>query len=145
MNKEKLIIYGASNYGMKVYLSLQNQYNILFFVDSDTEKQGTVLLDKKICSPKVLSEYKDVNIIIGSSYFEEIFYDLSKMGIKNILKFQDSFCAIPHTEGNSWNDLNENKTINLGEFLKNFEEIKLKTLTFIPGGSGVLDYAFKKL
>jgi hypothetical protein len=144
MQKEDLIIYGASNYGMKVYLSLQNQYNILFFVDGDIKKQNSKLFNLNIYSPKVLSNYKDINIVIASSFFDEIFNNLLEMGVERILRFEESFYITSYKENDYFNRLKEHRTINLGEFLRDLEQIELKSLTFLPGGSGILDYAFLK-
>ncbi len=70
---KKLIIYGAGMRGKSLYTALKNtEYNVLFFVDSNTKKIGTTIEDVKVCSPDILSNYKDCNICIALANGEQL-------------------------------------------------------------------------
>lgn len=61
------------------------------------------------------------------------------MGIKNIACFEYSVKEMLLIDSEQ---LNRERTIDLGLFLEDEEKINLRNLTFIPGGSQILDYAF---
>jgi|GEM_PF-5867337 len=132
MTKENLIIFGTGDIGKSAYYKLKNSYNVLFFVDSNCQKQNTLLFDIKILSPEILSEYKDTLVLIASTkYFNEIFNYLNQIGISNILKLNNtiSLCG-----GSVLQDL-MTRTIDLGKLLNEINTIYLKELTFLIGGS----------
>lgn len=77
-----LFIFGASVAGKIVYERINNDYHCLGFIDNDPQKQG-----HKHCGLTVLSvedylkEEKQVPILLASSSFGEIYYQLSEIGI----------------------------------------------------------------
>lgn len=70
MNKENIVIYGASGGGEKILLTLQNMgIEVDYFVDSNSEKWGLKFLGKDIKSPEEIT--KDKKIIIASELNQE--------------------------------------------------------------------------
>ncbi len=137
--KEKVIIYGAGNTGKSAYYGLRNRYDVLFFIDSDKNIWGGAIDGKKICPPEVLRDYPDTKLVIASIYHAEILKQVSKYRKSNILIYGVQCDAVLDDGIAEQLDV---RTIDLGEFLGRDRKIKLKELTFIIGGSGVLDYAF---
>lgn len=145
---EKIVIYGAGNTGKSAYfyLKTQNKYDCLLFVDSDKKKWGQSFEGILIESPDVLIAMKDIKIIIASVYWNDILESIQKMNLQNIdiaiyqpiLNMRDSN-LIKYI----MSELN-NRTIDLGNFLIDEKEIVCKELTFVVGGSSILDYAFLK-
>ena len=136
-NKEDIIIYGAGSTGKKIFNFIEDWYNVLFFVDSDKNKNNTLFCGKKVYSPEKLKEYLDVKVIIGSIFYEEIYNKLTQLKVSKIL-MPEFFLRL--TGGTILNELN-NRAIDLGRFFEN-EKIEMNKLTYMSGGSGVLDYAF---
>lgn len=80
MNK-KVIIFGASVGGLKVYKMLVSMgIECLYFVDNSKSKWGSCLEDVEIRPPETLKG-NDHNIVIASVYQEEIEQQLDQMGI----------------------------------------------------------------
>ncbi len=147
--KEKAIIWGAGNTGKSAYYALKEVYEIEFFVDSDPNKWGGESIDGKIVySPDIMQKSKKEKLIIASIYKDEILKVAYKYRQDNILIYSaqcddDSKMHSCHDIHDIFEELN-NRTIDLGLLLSENRIIKLKELTFMPGGSGVLDYAFIK-
>lgn len=81
MKQKKLVLFGASGASVKVADMLDSiQVSYDYFVDNDAKKWGTTLKGKKVHSPQKLLE-SDCNIIIASTYQNEIEEQLKKMGI----------------------------------------------------------------
>lgn len=145
---KKVVIYGAGNTGKSAYfyLKTQNKYDCLLFIDSDQEKWGQSFDGVLIKSPDVLVDMENIEIIIASIYWSEILESIQKMNLKNtdiavyqpVLNMRDSDLFNYLTR-----ELNH-RTIDLGNFLINEKEIVCKELTFVLGGSSILDYAFLK-
>ena len=81
--KKKIIVFGASGKFQQYYEMLKKRYDILFVCDNDEKKWGDHG-EYKVCNPEVLLEYQDYPVVIISSYEEEIYVQLEKMGIRNI-------------------------------------------------------------
>lgn len=90
MDKEKVIIFGASNLGEIAYNVLKDKYNICFFCDNSKIKIGKYFCNLKIIDPQSLCDYKDNKIIIASMYYDEISTQLKNMGLEQIYIF--SYC-----------------------------------------------------
>lgn len=142
---EEMVIYGAGNTGKSAYFLYKNssKYKVLFCVDSDKNKWGKVLDDLPIKSPAALKDLRNVQVLIASMWWQEIIESLKefeglkisiyKPQIHNYMRGIDEIAA----------ELNK-RTIDLGVFIRQNKEIVCKELTFIPGGSGILDYVFLK-
>lgn len=141
--KEDIIIYGAGNVGKRVYDFLKDSYNVLFFVDKDIDKQKNGWRGVCVYDPECLQKYADTKLVLAGRYYDEMKREALSMGVKKIYRFagllEESIYSVDEEK------LNKEKTIDLGKFLESEREIALKNLTFIPGGSRVLDYAFLRV
>lgn len=85
---KKYIIYATGNESQKYvdYLIQTGQYNsIVAFNDSDTSKWNKIYNGKKIISPiELIHLGDDINIIIASIYYEQIYKILQILGIDTI-------------------------------------------------------------
>lgn len=81
--KKKIIIFGAGGRLIHYFDILNKIYDVLFVCDNDKNKWGDYE-NYRVCSPELLLEYKDVPIVIISSYEDEIYEQLENMGLKNI-------------------------------------------------------------
>lgn len=86
---EKVVLFGASNYGKEVFDEIVNTYDIVSFCDNDSRKIGTLFCDKPVISVLELNNMRlreNIKVIITSSYFIEISVQLSNLGF--------DFCVI---------------------------------------------------
>lgn len=144
---KKAVIYGCGKIGKIVYEYFKYQYEILFFVDKNAgeiKEWGGV----KVHEPHILTEYTEITIIVASVWHKEMLENMKHMGILNreVLVFKMSLdAALPNEILRKETEEGlDKRTINLGEWLHRQKQLKLKELTFIAGGSGVLDYLFLK-
>ena len=136
--KTNIVLFGSSKLGQAAYIMLKDNYNISYFCDNDKDKWGQEINGLKIISPDQLKTLQNTRVIITSMFYKEIAKQLTEMNIVDFEIF--SFTLKP-------NQLDEidAKVINLGKFLYSIEEkIKIDDLTYIVGGSGILDYIFLK-
>lgn len=138
---KKIIIYGAGDKGRSAYYFLRNQYECLFFVDSDENKWGMEIEGLQVKSPCVLKEQRDVRLFIASNYWKEILEAVKGYDWLEVSIYKAEIDNYAKNIEQITEELNK-RTIDLGDFLRKQGEIKCKELTFIPGGSGILDYAF---
>lgn len=140
---EQIIIYGAGNTGKFAYDFLSQTYEILCFIDGkNPEKWGTTICGKKVCSPEILNERRDTTVFIASIYAHEIMQDIQKYHLRKVYKYE---CRVVPCLLELDNELKEKRTIDLGAFFRSHgERVACKELTFMYGGSGVLDYMFIK-
>lgn len=140
---EKIVIYGGGNTGKSAYYYFkgQNKYECLFFVDNDKSKQGTLFEGLEMKSPDVLRELKGVKVIIASIFWREILQEVENITGLDVAIYGP---AIEDHVSPAVKEELDNRTINLGSFLKAQGEIKCKELVFVPGGSQILDYVFLK-
>ncbi|HOS69974.1 MAG TPA: methyltransferase domain-containing protein [Bacillota bacterium] len=86
--KQKAVLFGASKLGEIAVMALENQYEIACIFDNDRNKWGKELRNVKILPPYEIVNYKDIKIIITSSYREEISAQLNDMGVKDYSFFK---------------------------------------------------------
>ena len=80
--KEKVIIYGAGGTGIKIKRKIQNDYDVIAFIDSDTNKQGTIIDGIRCISLNDVNGYSYDKIIIGAtSGHSEMIQNLKDIGI----------------------------------------------------------------
>lgn len=142
----KAIIYGCGNYGKTAYTYLKDKYEILFFVDRNAKEIKNIQESKlPIYEPKELLNYyeKGIKIIIASIWWREILDDIKRLRITDLDMeiFQIGMRPILSIE---IEEALDRRTISLGDFLFSQSAISCKELSFIPGGSGILDFAFLK-
>lgn len=87
MEREKVIIFGASRLGEIAYNILKDKYEICYFSDNSLVKVGKRFCDIKIIDPKLLINYSNFKIIIASMYYGEISMQLKKYGVSDIYIF----------------------------------------------------------
>lgn len=144
--KRKAVIYGCGNVGKSAYEYLKHSYDILFFADK--EKCGEVYDNVPVCAPEELIKCKDVKIIICTMqrWHREILEDIGKLGIAN--PDIELYKVTMEKSGVDWLDIERQldaRTIDLGQFLFTHNaQFDCKELTFLGGGSGILDYVFLK-
>lgn len=85
--KEKIIIFGASQYGEIAYALLKEQYEIVGFADNSRQKQGTLFHGYNIYSPEEILQSGDVKVIIASQYYSDIGRQLQGMGAEQVFVF----------------------------------------------------------
>lgn len=141
---EEIIIYGCGNMGMLAYSYLKNSTDIKFFVDGDKDKWGSTYEGIDVKPPRELENNPNAKVVIASMQYNEIIKDLHEMGIDNLN------CEIFKLEMEKILPINveselDKRTIDLGDFLiKSNHSLTCKELSFMTGGSGVLDYFFIK-
>ena len=78
----KVIFYGASNYGLEIFLRMSISKNLLFFVDSNPIYHGKKRIGYKVNPPNILKKSKFDYIIISSQKFHnEIKKTILSLGI----------------------------------------------------------------
>lgn len=75
-----IIIYGTGQAGRIAYHKLESEHKIFAFCDSNKECWGKTVFEKLIISPKEAINADEVNIVVASTYYEEIIEGLLKDG-----------------------------------------------------------------
>lgn len=78
MNKQKIVLFGASLGGKRAFRALQKECEIIAFVDNDEKKQGTKFMGVPVMAPADLSRLEYDKIYISSMYDGEIVYQLKQ-------------------------------------------------------------------
>lgn len=138
---EKIIIYGAGNTGKGAFYSLKNKYECFCFVDSDENKWGKYIEGIEIKSPSVLTQVNKMKVIIASIYWREIYEKVKEINDLDIAIYSPEvrFQLVDSTKKEL-----DSRTIDIGELFEH-KEITCKEMTFMLGGSGILDYSFLKV
>lgn len=134
MNR-KYLIYGSSQNAIKAYIRNRDKYNIIGFVDRNVDVIGKRLLNLPIYSLDFVEANSENYVLLSNySFFYEIEEALSKRGLTNRVIVDEGNVKLLQKMAN--------KTISIGRLLESgSDNIDLRNLTFIGGGSGVLDYA----
>lgn len=87
---KKVILFGASTLGKKVFDAINKDADVVFFCDNDSAKWGSDFCGVPVISPEELvKHHKNTDyIIITSSYYYEIEKQLKHMGISNFYHFE---------------------------------------------------------
>lgn len=124
---DKYVIYGASSGGIKVYQTLKSfNVDISFFVDGDEKKQGSIVCNKNVLSPKSLID-TDYKIIIASdSGYTSIKEKLRSINVEKniIMKEKIIFSLVQKMDIKNlvvYNYVNGNKTTVLIELLEGYQ------------------------
>lgn len=146
---DKVILFGAGDKAKEALLYCQKRYEVLCFVDNNTEKQGKFvdLLGERIGieRPDILlrEEYKNVKIIITTAlHSKEILGQLAEMkqvDMRNVKHFSP---MLQESGGQTYYEaMFKERTISTGKLISEISpQIGLRNVTFTLGGSGVLDY-----
>lgn len=77
---QKVIIFGASNLGKKIARKFkENNIKIEYFSDNNTKLWGTIIENAEVLKPDELIHFKDYLIVIGSTYYMEVYRQLIQM------------------------------------------------------------------
>lgn len=87
MNKENIILFGASRLGEIAFNVLKDRCNICYYSDNDKSKWNKLFCGIKIIAPDELVKFSDNKIVIASMYYGEICVQLKNMGLDNIYIF----------------------------------------------------------
>lgn len=144
-----VIIYGAGTYGKYAYWEYADKEKVLFFVDRDVSIGRVQGVSLKVESPEILAQYPNVTVVIAVCHNKGIRELLEKKyGERHFIEYkplpgvnmQDYVLAKQMRMNNLLLEELSRRSINLGKFIG--DEIFLPELSFVHGGSGVLDYAF---
>ena len=80
--KVAAVIFGAGDAGRAAYELLQNEFEIVAFVDNDSSKHGTDLLGLRVISPDDIESTRAAKVLIASEYSEQIVIQVAQMGLK---------------------------------------------------------------
>lgn len=106
---EKIIIYGATDTGKRIYAEVKNSVSVIFFVDDDDKKWGTYIDGIEVKKPlEIIKNTYDFIYIGILTYYQEIVSKLKEMGVP-AYKIVEKYVEIP--------------TIARIEFLKNMHEL----------------------
>lgn len=79
---EKVIIFGATDTGQRVYNDIKDSFNVVLFVDEDSKKWDTEINGIAIKSPEEIFEWEFDYIYIGVlTYYQEVVAKLRKLGV----------------------------------------------------------------
>ncbi|SMP52570.1 class I SAM-dependent methyltransferase [Anoxynatronum buryatiense] len=131
----KAILFGASKQGEHAYDRLKSCYKIIAFCDSDKTKWGKKFCGVQVISPKELIRYNEADIIITSSYYREIQSLLDLMGFDYSV-FNYNYDLVPSSKKLT----DKMKIVDFGKYLSNSAKSKIEGLSFLTGGSSLLDY-----
>lgn len=82
---EKVVIFGAGSFGLKVYNNIKFEYEVQYFCDNDMSKWESSICGIKVISPEQLKLLgKDIKIIVASTYYYDIIEQLVRMNMHNI-------------------------------------------------------------
>jgi hypothetical protein len=81
VNQSKLsaVIFGAGEAGAAAYELLQNEYQIIAFIDNDASKYGSQVFGLPIIAPEDIRATKAKKVLIASEYAEQILAQLKQM------------------------------------------------------------------
>ncbi len=130
MIKEKVILFGASKYGEKVFEKIKNKYEVIYFCDNDNKKIGTVFCDRPVISPEELIKIitkENIKLIITSSFYVEIVIQLSHM--------QLDYCYIAFLK-NDYDPINREWTTDI--YIKEFDIRQFRTIEVGENSIGVI-------
>ena len=93
----KYMIFGAGFYGKKA-LDAYGEQNVDFFIDNNSEKQGTSYCGKQIISPAEAVAKGEYEIIIASIYAYSMIRQLKELGVTNYSVYVEPTHAFYETD-----------------------------------------------
>ena len=138
---EKYIIWGAGDLGTQAYWYYKGRGEVLFFIDKNIKRTKESIGEVNIYPIEKIHGHNDKTVVVAM-------HTQLREGVLEYLK-ENGFCKVTCFTPEIWRmrtesvlaELNEKRSIDLGEFLKSCGEIKL-LLSCIRGSSLLLDYAF---
>ena len=91
---EKVIIFGASDTGKRIYEDIKEEFDIIFFVDEDSKKWGNIVVGDKVAKEpqSILNSEYDYIYVGVLTYYREVMELLRTLGVeknKIITKYVD--------------------------------------------------------
>lgn len=87
--KRKCMIFGAGNEGKKSFIKINNFFNVLYYIDNNSDLKGKEIKGISIISvnemKKILNEDSSIVVIISVVNYSEILAQLSELEVKYIL------------------------------------------------------------
>ncbi|WP_315077729.1 chemotaxis protein [uncultured Clostridium sp.] len=122
-----VVVFGTGSVANEVTKNVNNNTNILCYLDNDKEKWNKILHNKNICSPEKIECLDYDFIIIASQYTEEIYNQLIKLDINSekIFEYINFF--------NMANDRFEHKMINYKSHSLDYDTIITGISYFVSG------------
>mgnify|MGYP002876234964 FL=1 len=81
-DKQKIIVWGAGEYAMRLAEQKSVMHRIKFFVDNDPEKHGKFIGGISVHPPEDILNERDASVFIASAkFYRDIYRDLMKMGV----------------------------------------------------------------
>ena len=74
--KKKIVIFGSSQGGLKIFAKLSKEYEVIAFCDNSTEKQGLSFCGLPTISPEQLVNTLFDEVFIASQFIESIYAQL---------------------------------------------------------------------
>lgn len=75
---KKVIIFGTGEFAKNIYYQIRDKCNVIYFCDNNINKQNTKFFDIDVLSPFGILSIEFDEIIIASSYSEEIYTQLAE-------------------------------------------------------------------
>ncbi|WP_313892569.1 class I SAM-dependent methyltransferase [Psychrobacillus sp.] len=136
------VLFGASKFGESALKILQESKKIIGFIDNDENKWNTIFNGLPVYGPTFIKEH-DIEVIITSTYANEIVNQLQELNF-----FDFSTYSIQLQKSNLINSKFVNHSlpiISIGKLLQDIgRDVSINDLTFLSGGSSVMDYFFLK-
>ena len=76
--KKKVILFGAGDGGLRVHYLLNQQFEVVAFVDNNESKHGEKLLSKPIISPTAIASFDYDFIIIANIHGKAVYKQLTE-------------------------------------------------------------------
>lgn len=134
---EKILLFGASKLGEIAYDYMSLNKTVVGFIDNDETKWEKKLKNVPIYPPNIIVE-NDYEVIIASSYVEEIRKQLDAMGFYNYSIF--NITCDKYGLGNSGFSQNNLKRLSLGKIIGENNKLNIENLSFLNGSSLITDY-----
>ncbi|MEC0183485.1 TylF/MycF/NovP-related O-methyltransferase [Paenibacillus peoriae] len=77
-DKEKVVIFGAGDGGLRVYYLLSDQFEVVAFTDNDANKQGSSFLSKSVIAPNEIYKLEFDYVIIANIHGEAVYKQLTE-------------------------------------------------------------------
>lgn len=109
IGKKKLVAYGTTSRWLDLNMIVYLKDMVEFFVDSDSNKWGTLFYGKEVKNPKVLRELDlgEYAIVVTSAAFEEISVVLDDMGMEKDIDYFNVYQYLHILEGRPFESFNK--------------------------------------
>jgi O-methyltransferase len=78
VDKEKVVIFGAGDGGLRVHYLLSDEFEVIAFADNDVSKQGSKFLSKSVVAPNEICKLEFDYVIIANIHGESVYKQLTE-------------------------------------------------------------------